>query len=78
MNEEETRRSFELERYFVVRPAMSGTGGELPSYEGDRPVPVDRAYNSANVPVLSQPELTAFLYANELLGERSNGLNEAD
>ncbi len=78
MNEEETRRSFELQRYFVVRPAMSGTGGELPSYEGDRPVPVDRAYNSANVPVLSQPELTAFLYANELLGERSNGMNEAD
>ena len=78
MNEEETRRSFELQRYFVVRPAMTGTGGELPSYEGERPVPVDRAYNSANVPVLSQSELTAFLYANELLGERSNGMNEVD
>ena len=58
MNEEETRRSFELQRYFVVRPAMSGTGAELSSYEGERPVPVDRAYNSANVEVLSQPELT--------------------
>ena len=28
--------------------------------------------------LLSQPELTAFLYANELLGERSNGMNEVD
>jgi FlaA1/EpsC-like NDP-sugar epimerase len=65
MNEEETRRSIELERYFVVRPAMLRNEGA--HYEGAIGRSVQRAYNSANEAVLSQPELTAFLYDNELI-----------
>ena len=79
MNEEETRRSFELQRYFVVRPAMTGTASDLSSsYEGERPVPVDQPYNSDNVTVLSQSELADFLLANGLLDERLDRLEDAD
>jgi FlaA1/EpsC-like NDP-sugar epimerase len=70
MNEEEIRRSLELKRYFVVRPAMTTGKSEMASlYEGENPKPVDRAYNSENVTPLTQPELTAFLLANGLLDE---------
>jgi FlaA1/EpsC-like NDP-sugar epimerase len=67
MNEEETRRSFELDRYYVVRPALARDSGDTPVYGGQRPVPVDEPYNTANVEPLSQQELTKFLHANRLL-----------
>ena len=66
MNEEETRRSFEIERFFVIRPAM------VPATEGRGAASggfVDRPYNSANVPPLSETELAAFLQRNRLLAE---------
>ncbi len=67
MNEEEIRRSLELERYFVVRPAMLRE--ETPQYDGMIGGNVQRPYNSANEKVLSQHELTMFLYENGLIGE---------
>ena len=49
MNDEETRRTFELERYFVVVPAFKSlyTNVEY-SYPGVEAKDVDRPYNSAN------------------------------
>ena len=78
LNEEETRRSFELEQYFVVRPAMAKTGAEPILYEAERPVPVAHAYNSANVPLLSQDELANFLEANGLFDKRFGCASELD
>lgn len=69
MNEEETRRSLELSRYFVVRPAM--LSNEEPSgYDGIVQDRVQRPYNSANEPSLSQEDLTTFLYENALIDTR--------
>jgi FlaA1/EpsC-like NDP-sugar epimerase len=70
MNDEETRRSIELERYYVVRPALSTSVKAPLHYEGQQAAPVDRPYNSANVIPLSQDELFAFLSASDLLNER--------
>jgi len=67
MNEEETRRSLELEQYFVVRPAMLRE--ERPQYDGLIGANVPRPYNSANEAVLSQEQLTTFLYENGLIDE---------
>jgi FlaA1/EpsC-like NDP-sugar epimerase len=64
MNEEETRRSFEREGCFVIRPAIMGTGFGPPAGEV-----VEQPYNSANVPPLSQAELTQLLYDNGLIGD---------
>jgi FlaA1/EpsC-like NDP-sugar epimerase len=69
MNEEETRRSFELERYFVVRPATAAPFADRPPYENLRGGPLERPYNSANVEPLSQEQLAAFLHSNRLLEE---------
>jgi FlaA1/EpsC-like NDP-sugar epimerase len=65
MNEEETRRSVELNRYFVVRPAMLRE--ESPRYDGLVKEQVDRPYNSSHETPLSQRELAAFLYENDLI-----------
>lgn len=69
MNEEETRRTRELERYFVVRPAIWGPEIDARPYEGERAERIERPYNSANVAPLSQGELASFLHANGLLKE---------
>jgi FlaA1/EpsC-like NDP-sugar epimerase len=71
MNEEETRRSLELQRYFVVRPALSVPAQETPSYEGLMEVDVEQPYNSSNVVPLSQDELAIFLHANGLIADNS-------
>lgn len=77
MNEEELRRSFELEKYFVVRPAMLSTGA-APLYGGEQPVPVARVYNSANVTVLSQQELTSRLDLSGLLDKLQASTADGD
>jgi len=73
MNEEETRRSFELDRYFVVRPALSAQyDDKLPT--GERlEKHVKQPYNSANVALLSQDDLTEFLHKNGLIGPAAEG-----
>lgn len=67
MNEEEIRRSVELERYFVVRPATFGTSIEPPTYEGMIGDKVGRPYNSANEELLPQDALAAFLREHRLI-----------
>ncbi|HTW51511.1 MAG TPA: polysaccharide biosynthesis protein [Stellaceae bacterium] len=67
MNEEETRRAFEREHYFVIRPAMMAriASDGVPGPENA----VERAYNSANVIPLSGDELAEFMQRNQLLSE---------
>jgi FlaA1/EpsC-like NDP-sugar epimerase len=67
MNDEETRRALELERYFVVRPAFTTPGKSKPHYEELRTAAVEKPYNSSNVAALSQAELTDFLRRNDLV-----------
>ena len=67
MNEEETRRSLELDRYFVVRPALAARGDEAPPYDGIVQSSVRQPYNSANVAPLSEHKLTTFLNAHGLI-----------
>jgi FlaA1/EpsC-like NDP-sugar epimerase len=67
MNEEETRRSLELDRYFVVRPALTLRRDEAPPYEGVVRKSVEQPYNSANAQPMSQDQLATFLHKNGLL-----------
>lgn len=69
MNEEETRRSFELERYFIVRPALSGPSRDEFCDDTRTQRTVTRPYNSANVPLLTQDELITFLHKGDLITE---------
>ncbi len=71
MNEEETRRSLELEHYFVVRPAMAALKAKTSRYKGQIGEGVRRPYHSANEKPLSKNALTAFLRDNGLLAERT-------
>ena len=67
MNDEETRRALELERYFVVRPAFATPEKAKPHYEELRETAVEQPYNSANVVTLSQAELADFLHRHDLI-----------
>jgi len=68
MTDEETRRSVELERYFVVKPAFLSLYREIgytyACMVSDR---VDRPYHSANETPLPLEDLRAFLYENSLI-----------
>lgn len=67
MNDEEVRRSVELERYFVVRPAITPEPVESEPYEGAN-YGVPRApYNSVNVAPLSKDLLADLLYRSALI-----------
>jgi FlaA1/EpsC-like NDP-sugar epimerase len=66
MNEEEIRRAQELERYYVVRPALTRGRDQAP-YHGLLREEVEQPYNSKNEAPLSQQELTAFLKRSELI-----------
>lgn len=70
MNEEETRRAWELKRYFVVQPAFRctyrHTGYE---YSDILSKTVSNPYHSANEKPLSRDQLTEFLKTNNLLEE---------
>jgi FlaA1/EpsC-like NDP-sugar epimerase len=65
MNDEETRRALELDRYFVVRPAFAAPQAAQP-YQELRASAVDQPYNSSNVATLSQAELADFLRRHSL------------
>lgn len=69
MTDEEVRRTVELEKYFVVKPAFTSYYRYI-EYRYDETVTstVDKAYNSANELVLSKDELRKFLYDNDLIG----------
>jgi len=72
MNDEETRRVFELEQYFVVLPAFTCLYRNI-AYDYPRLIArgADRPYNSANQAPLNQAELLDFLVSNRLLEEDS-------
>lgn len=68
MSHEETRRSLELERYFVVMPAFTALYRNITyQYEGVRSETVDNPYNSANEKPLNHETLSRFLIENNLL-----------
>jgi FlaA1/EpsC-like NDP-sugar epimerase len=69
MNDEETRRSLELERYFVVRPALTMSTTDVPDYDGLIENRVDRPYNSSNVTPMSRADLTAFMHTHRLFDD---------
>ena len=70
MSDEETRRSWELERYFVVMPAFKSVNHCIEyRYENLKSKIVTNPYNSANETPLSQNELNHFLQVNDLLIE---------
>jgi FlaA1/EpsC-like NDP-sugar epimerase len=73
MNEEETRRSFELDRFFVVTPALVPRLTGAPPYRGARDGPVELPYNSANIAPLSPAQLTDYLRSNRLLDDDALG-----
>ena len=70
MSLEETRRSWELKRYFVVKPAFSGIYHNIDYHYSDLvSKTVTNPYHSGNEKPLSKLELTAFLKRNNLLWE---------
>lgn len=70
MSEEEIRRAWELDRYFVVMPAFKSIYRNIDySYPIIKNKEVTKPYNSANETPLTKPQLTAFLKKNNLLYE---------
>jgi FlaA1/EpsC-like NDP-sugar epimerase len=70
MNNEETRRTYELDLYFAILPAFRHLYMDI-SYEYPDILSknVTNPYNSDNERPLTQMELTQFLYENELLAD---------
>ncbi len=70
MNHEETRRAWELDRYFVVIPAFTTLYGDIDyDYHNIKSKEVHNPYNSGNEHPLNQVQLTHFLRINNLLQE---------
>ena len=67
MNEEEIRRSLELEQYFVVRPALASGAKDLSIYQGLVSSAITQPYNSANAVPMARDDLAAFLDKNGLI-----------
>jgi FlaA1/EpsC-like NDP-sugar epimerase len=68
MNDEETRRTIELEDYFVVKPAFTSVYESVEyHYDGIVHNGVDRPYNSAVESVMDKEALREYLKLNELL-----------
>lgn len=68
MTGEETGRALELERYFVIKPAIMKRFTDIEySYQGVISEQVVNPYNSANEQKLNQNELGAFLIENKLI-----------
>lgn len=71
MNIEETRRSWELARYFVVLPAFTEMYRKIVfEYPDIRSKQVTKAYHSGNETPLSKEQLAAFLRENRLLRDK--------
>ena len=68
MNDEETRRTLELERYFVVVPAFKSLYADVEyGYPGVEAKSVDRPYNSANEEPMQREALRGYLKEHRLL-----------
>jgi len=71
LNLEETRRTIELQRYFVTLPAFSGLYKNIDySYKKIISKTVTNPYHSAIEKPLSKPDLATFLRENNLLDDR--------
>ena len=72
LSEEETRRTFELEKYFVVYPAFTSLYRSIEyEYPGIISRQVKNVYHSGNEKPLTQDQLRKFLIKNKLLEEPS-------
>jgi FlaA1/EpsC-like NDP-sugar epimerase len=68
MNQEETRRSWELKKYFVVIPAFGGTHGKIKySYDDIMSMKISAAYHSGNIKPLTKKALLQFIKDNKLI-----------
>lgn len=68
MNDEETRRTIELQRYFSVLPAFRGVSFSIDySYPNTVSTTVDKAYVSEQEVPLTKDEIKQFLNGNNLL-----------
>lgn len=68
MNEEETRRTLELEDYFVVKPALEATFRETRTeYPGLIRTELSEPYNSSTIEAMSREEIRDYLRSNGLL-----------
>lgn len=68
INEEETRRSAEIERYFVVLPAFESVYEDIDhTYPGMEEVGVKLPYNSSVEQAMDRKELREYLTENSLL-----------
>ncbi len=68
MNDEEVRRSIELERHFAVLPALTDLyTAKAEDYPGLVRDSVRRAYNSANEPAMEADALRGYLHSTDLL-----------
>ncbi len=75
MNLEETRRAWELEKYFVVLPAFTGLYRNINYiYSGTVSRTVTNPYNSGNEALLSKDQLADFLRKNDLMKDYSYDL----
>lgn len=72
LNEEEIRRTVELERFFAILPAFKGIY-QCIQYDYDTLIKdqVDRPYNSALQPALSRDELADYLRRHRLLDKEA-------
>lgn len=78
MNDEETRRTVELERYFVVLPAFRASNCTIDyTYPGTLAERVDRPYNSAVEAWMGREELRAYLLSNQLLEEKGHASSDS-
>ncbi|MFC1858082.1 SDR family NAD(P)-dependent oxidoreductase [Thermodesulfobacteriota bacterium] len=74
MNLEETRRSWELKRYFVVLPALTCTYRDIQyEYPDVQSRNVDKPYISGNETFLTKDQLEKFLIDNDLFYEDFSG-----
>ena len=72
LNEEETRRTVDLEQYFVVLPALVDVVDERKyNYVNGAKTGMHRAYNSAVEPPMSLEQLRTFLLSNHILDTES-------
>jgi FlaA1/EpsC-like NDP-sugar epimerase len=68
LSDEETRRTVELPRYYVVTPAFRSVYRAIDySYPDVVSENVAQPYNSANQPLLTKDELRAYLLSHKLL-----------
>lgn len=72
INDEETRRTIELPRYFVVLPAFKSIYQPVEyHYPEAVTTNIDTPYNSATGPAMTQNEVRQYLLKHRLLGEET-------